>query len=83
YFTFMNDRGVDPTNNRTEQQIRFVVIGRKVIQGTKAEIGRQWCERIWATPATCRQRGKQLDRFLVESIEAKLGNRRCEPSRIY
>jgi len=24
YFTFMDYRGVDPTNNRTEQQIRFV-----------------------------------------------------------
>lgn len=83
YFTFMNYRGVDPTNNRTEQQIRFVVIGRKVIQGTKAEIGKQWCERIWTTLATCRQRNKQLYRFLVESIEFKLGNRRCYPSLIY
>lgn len=83
YFTFMNYRGVDPTNNRTEQQIRFVVIGRKVIQGTKAEIGRQWCERIWTTLATCRQRGKQLYHFLVESIEAKIGTRRCYPSLIY
>lgn len=83
YFTFMDYGGVDPTNNRTEQQIRFVVIDRKVTQGTKAEIGKQWCERIWTTLATCRQRGKQLYRFLVESIEAKLGNRRCYPSLIY
>lgn len=83
YFTFMDYRGVDPTNNRTEQQIRFVVIGRKVTQGTKAEIGKQWCERIWTTLATCRQRGKQLYHFIVESIQAKIGNRRCYPSLIY
>ncbi len=83
YFTFMNYRGVAPTNNRTEQQIRFVVIDRKVTQGTKAPIGKQWCERIWTTLATCRQRGKQLYHFLVESIQAELGNRRCYPSLIY
>ena len=83
YFTFMNYRGVDPTNNRTEQQIRFVVIGRKVTQGTKAEIGKRWCERIWTTLATCRQRGKQLYHFLVESIQAEFGIRHCHPSLIY
>lgn len=83
YFTFMDYLGVDPTNNRTEQQIRFIVIGRKVTQGTKAEIGKHWCQRIWTTLATCRQRGKQLYRFIVESIEAKLGIRRCYPSLIY
>ena len=83
YFTFMDYRGVDPTNNRTEQQIRLVVIDRKVIQGTKAEIGKRWCERIWTTLATCRQRGKQLYRFLVEASEAKIGNRCCYPSLIY
>lgn len=83
YFTFMNYRDVDPTNNRTEQQIRFVVIGRKVTQGTKAPIGKQWCERIWTTLATCRKRGIQLYHFLVKSIQAKLGNRQCYPSLIY
>lgn len=83
YFTFMNFRGVDPTNNRTEQQIRFVVIDRKVTQGTKGEVGKQWCQRIWTAIATCRQRGKQLYHFLVEAIQAKLGNRNCYPSLIY
>lgn len=30
YFMFMGYFGVDPTNSRTEQQVRFVLIGRKV-----------------------------------------------------
>jgi transposase len=72
YFTFMDHEGVDPTNNRTEQKIRFVVIDRKVTQGTKGEIGWQWCQRIWSTIATCRQRGKSVYRFLLDAINARL-----------
>ena len=56
YFTFMDHKEVDATNNRTEQKIRFVVIDCKITQGTKGEVGWQWCQRIWSTIATCRQR---------------------------
>ncbi len=73
YFTFMDRDDVDPTNNRTEQKIRFVVIDRKVTQGTKGEIGWQWCQRIWSTIATCRQRGKSVFQFLLDALNARLG----------
>lgn len=78
YFTFIDHAavpGVDPTNNRTEQKIRFVVIDRKVTQGTKGEVGWQWCQRIWSTIATCRQRGKSVYRFLLDAIHARLHNK--------
>jgi len=75
YFTFMDHDGVDPTNNRTEQKIRFVVIDRKVTQGTKGAVGWQWCQRIWSTIATCRQRGKSVYQFLLDAIEAHRHNR--------
>jgi len=75
YFTFMDQDGVDPTNNRTEQKIRFVVIDRKVTQGTKGLIGWQWCQRIWSAIATCRQRGNSVYRFLLDAIYARLRNR--------
>ncbi|HJO28711.1 MAG: IS66 family transposase [Verrucomicrobiota bacterium] len=74
YFTFMDHEGVDPTNNRTEQKIRFVVIDRKITQGTKGEIGWQWCQRIWSTIATCRQRDKSVYQFLLDAINARLGD---------
>ena len=83
YFTFMEHAGVDPTNNRTEQKIRFVVIDRKVTQGTKAEVGRQWCQRIWTTIASCRQQGQQLYHFITEAIKAKLGIKHSYPSLVY
>ena len=83
YFTFMDHEGVDPTNNRTEQKIRFVVIDRKVTQGTKAEIGRQWCQRIWTTIASCRQQGQQLYHFITDAIKANLGLKHSYPSLVY
>lgn len=76
YFTFIDHDvpGVDPTNNRTEQKIRGVVIDRKVTQGTRGEIGWQWCQRIWSTIATCRQRGRNVYQFLLDAIAARTRN---------
>ena len=75
YFVFMERDDVEPTNNRTEQKIRFVVIDRKITQGAKDEMGWRWSERIWSAIATCRQRGKSVYRFLCEAIQAQLDNR--------
>lgn len=79
YFTFMDHDNVDPTNNRTEQKIRFVVIDRKVTQGTKGEVGWQWCQSIWSTIATCRQRDKSVFQFLIDAINAQV-NKQIAPS---
>jgi hypothetical protein len=53
YFTFLTTPGVEPTNNRTEQAIRHVVIDRRITQGTRGHRGQRWCERAWTTLATC------------------------------
>ncbi|MFW6039265.1 MAG: IS66 family transposase [bacterium] len=75
YFTFIDHGGIEPTNNATERQIRFVVLDRKVTQGTKGLIGNQWCQRIWSTIATCRQRGRPIFAFLLEALHAQLHDR--------
>jgi len=41
------------TNNLAEQAVRFLVIDRQITQGPRGEKGRQWCERIRTTVATC------------------------------
>jgi len=46
YFLFLERDDVQPTNNGTEQTIRFVVIDRKVTQGTRSNAGMRFCERI-------------------------------------
>ena len=69
YFQFITQlHGVEPTNNLAEQAIRFVVIDRRITQGTRSHAGRQWCERIWTVMATCTQRDIDVFDFLYQSL---------------
>jgi transposase len=72
YFQFITTPGIEPTNNLAEQAIRFVVIDRRITQGTRSETGRRWCERIWTTIATCAQQDRSVFEFLLESVESYL-----------
>jgi transposase len=72
YFRFITTPGVEPTNNLAEQAIRFVVIDRRITQGTRSEKGRRWCERIWTVIATCAQQGRAVFQFLLDSVQAHL-----------
>jgi len=72
YLRFTRVMGLEPTNNAAEQAIRYMVIDRHVTQGTRSPRGRDWCQRIWTTIATCRQYGRDLLTFLQRSIEAWL-----------
>ena len=70
YFRFITTPGVEPTNNRAEQAIRFVVIDRYITQGTRSENGRAWSERIWTILATCASQGRNAFDFICQSIQA-------------
>ncbi len=70
FFEFITTPGIDPTNNLAEQAIRFVVLDRKITQGTRSEKGRRWSECIWTAIATCEQTGRDLMQFLQESLFA-------------
>jgi len=72
YFRFITTPGIEPTNNLAEQAMRFVVIDRRITQGTRSETGRRWCERIWTVIATCAQQGRSAFQFLLESVQAHL-----------
>ena len=62
--------GVQPTNNLAEQAIRFVVIDRRITQGTRSEMGQRWCERIWTVIATCVQQGRSVFAYLEAAVGA-------------
>jgi transposase len=70
YLKFLLTPGLEPTNNLAEQAIRFVVIDRKVTQGSKSESGQRWMERIWTLAATCAQRGQSLYEMIREAVRA-------------
>ena len=69
FFTFITTPNVEPTNNRAEQAIRFVVIDRHITQGTRSETGRRWSERIWTTIATCAGQNRSVYRYLRKCVE--------------
>jgi transposase len=73
YFEFVTTPGVEPTNNLAEQAIRFVVLDRRVTQGTRGEKGRRWCERIWTVIATCSQQGRSIFEYLNAAVTAWFG----------
>jgi transposase len=74
YLRFITTPGIEPTNNLAEQAIRFVVIDRKVTQGTRSTMGQRWLERIWTVVATCAQTGRSVFTFLQESVAAYFAN---------
>jgi transposase len=74
YFRFITTPGMEPTNNLAEQAIRFVVIDRRITQGTRSETGRKWNERIWTTIATLTQQGRSILTYLREAFHAHLHN---------
>jgi transposase len=75
YFQFITTPGIEPTNNLAEQAIRFVVIDRRITQGTRGEAGRNWSERIWTTIATCAQQGRSVGKFLQQAVHAYFTDR--------
>ena len=70
YFTFITTPGMDPTNNVAEQAIRFIVIDRRITQGTRSPKGRVSCERIWTVIATCTLQGRSAYHFILEAVHA-------------
>ena len=74
YFTFLDTPGIEPTNNGSERQIRFLAIDRKITQGTRGEAGRRWCERIWTVLATCAQQSRSAFQFTYDAIIAHFTN---------
>ena len=70
YFRFITTPGIAPTNNLAEQALRFVVMDRRLTQGTRGAAGQAWCERIWTAIATCAQQGRSLFEFLCDSVRA-------------
>jgi transposase len=82
YIQFVTTPGIEPTNNLAEQAIRFVVIDRKITQGSRSEAGRRWLERIWTTMATCAPQGKSVFHFIDKTVRAFFQGTPC-PSLLF
>ena len=57
WFTFVNNKNVEPTNNRAERALRELIVQRKIIGTLRNEKGTTIMERINSCIATWKQRG--------------------------
>ncbi len=69
-FRFLFDPTVPPTNNAGEQSIRGPVIDRRITQGSRSLMGRQWNARVWTVLGTCRKQGRSAWQFLQDALSA-------------
>ena len=67
---FVDQQGVEPTNNRSERALRFAVLWRKRSNGTRSDKGDRWVERILSLKQTCRMRSLPVFPILVNAIDA-------------
>jgi hypothetical protein len=72
FFASVTTLGIEPTNNLPEQALRFIVIDRKISQGTRGSNGQRWCERIWTVLSTCDLQGRSAFGFLCDAVNAFL-----------
>ncbi len=69
-FRFLFDPTVPPTNNAAEQTLRQAIIDRRITQGSRSLMGRQWNARIWTVLATCRKQGRSSWQFIQNALSA-------------
>lgn len=70
YFQFITTPGIEPTNNVSEQAMRFVVMDRHMTQGTRSARGRQFCERLWTVMATCSLQHRSPFDWICQALSA-------------
>ncbi len=71
-WTFVEQEGVEPTNNAAERAIRPAVILRKTSLGTQSERGSRYVERMQTVSVTLRQASRILRDFIVEVMRTIL-----------
>jgi len=69
-WNFVTHKGVDPTNNHAERELRAFVLWRKRSFGTRSERGNQFAARLMTVVHTCRKQGKSVLDFLVATVRA-------------
>jgi len=69
-FRFLFDPAVSPTNNAAERSIRAAVIDRRITQGSRSLMGRQWNARIWTVLDSSRKQGRSAWQFLQDALSA-------------
>ena len=71
-WTFVNEEGVEPTNNFGERVIRSAVMWRKLCFGTDSRGGSRFVERIMTTVSTLRLQGRPVLEYITDAYRCHL-----------
>lgn len=75
-WTFVEVKGIEPTNNTAERALRPAVIYRKLSFGTQSVAGSRFIERMLTVSETCRLQGRSTFDYLVAAVEAHLSQQK-------
>lgn len=64
-WTFLEQEGVEPTNNLAERGLRPFVVVRKLSNGSQSEWGLRFSERLMTVVCTLRQRAQNVFEYLT------------------
>jgi transposase len=71
-WTFVDQEGVEPTNNAAERALRRPVIWRRRSFGTQSEAGSRFLERIQTVVTSLRQQHRDVLDFLTQACQAAI-----------
>ena len=69
-FTFLEEEGVEPTNNTSERKLRPPVQWRKICFGNRSEAGQVATGRLLTVAGTCEMQGVNILVYLASTIAA-------------
>jgi transposase len=69
-WVFLEQKDVEPTNNRAERALRGAVLWRKTSHGNHSARGRQYVERMLTVVGTARLQGQNVLAFLTDLLQA-------------
>lgn len=75
WFTFLERKGIEPTNNRCERALRPMVIRRKVSQHNWSEKGLHGLEVMQSLYETCKLRNENFMELIKNEIETSIHER--------
>jgi hypothetical protein len=77
--TFVDVKGVEPTNNTAERAWRPAVIDRKLSFGTQSESGSRFIERMLPVSETCRLQKRSMYDYLTKAVIAHFSKQAPPP----
>ena len=69
---FVDQRGVEPTNNHAERELRGFVLWRKGCYGSRSQRGDTFAANLKSVVHTCRKQGRPVLPYLTAAVHAAL-----------